>query len=164
MSLKYFTRRTAIDATTTSPYLTNLNHLLPIPKAWLKRRSIYDPKLKSVRTRDRIRYWNIVPGDQIRIRGDKTNALHEVLSINRLSNRVFVKGGANVRSVPYFLCFVAEHAYSRVETKRRFRKPKTFTILGASCLLATTSSLRQMGWGRMLSRVLICLLFLRIFD
>ncbi|KAJ2933473.1 hypothetical protein H1R20_g3640, partial [Candolleomyces eurysporus] len=27
--------------------------------------------------------------------GDKTNALHEVLSINRLSNRVFVKGAAN---------------------------------------------------------------------
>ncbi|RXW25850.1 hypothetical protein EST38_g66 [Candolleomyces aberdarensis] len=95
MSLKYFTRRTAIDATTTSPYLTNLNHLRTIPKSWLKRRSIYDPKLKSVRTPDRIRYWNIVPGDQVRVRGDKTNALHEVLSINRLSNRVFVKGASN---------------------------------------------------------------------
>ncbi|KAJ2912206.1 hypothetical protein MD484_g8209, partial [Candolleomyces efflorescens] len=95
MSLKYLTRRTAISATTTSPYLTNLNHLRTIPKSWLKRRSISDPKLKSVRTPDRIRYWNIVPGDQIRIRGDKSNALHEVLSINRLSNRVFVKGATN---------------------------------------------------------------------
>lgn len=97
-SLKYFTRRAAIDATTTSPYTTNLNHLLTVPKAWRVRRSIYDPKLKSVRTPDRIRFWNVVPGDQIRIRGDKTNTLHEVLSINRLSNRVFVKGAVNVRS------------------------------------------------------------------
>ncbi|EAU84311.1 hypothetical protein CC1G_01307 [Coprinopsis cinerea okayama7 len=95
MSLKYFTRRAAIDATTTSPYLTNFNHLLPIPKAWRHRRSLQDPKLKSVRTRDRIRCWNIVPGDQIRLRGDKSNTLHEVLSINRLSNRVFVKGAVN---------------------------------------------------------------------
>jgi len=96
MSLRYFTRRTAIDATTTSPYLTNFNHLKTIPKAWRKRGSLYDPKLKSVRTPDRIRQWNIVPGDQIRLRGDPTNALHEVLSINRLSNRVFVKGASNV--------------------------------------------------------------------
>lgn len=97
MSLRYLTRRTAIDATTTSPFLTNYNHLLPIPKTWRKRQSIYDPKLKSVRTGDRIRCWNIVPGDQIRLRGDKENTLHEVLSINRLSNRVFVKGATNVR-------------------------------------------------------------------
>lgn len=96
MSLKYFTRRAAIDATTTSPYLTNFNHLLTIPKVWRSRNALRDPKLKSVRTRDRIRCWNIVPGDQIRIRGDKSNTLHEVLSINRLSNRVFVKGASTV--------------------------------------------------------------------
>ncbi|TEB04028.1 hypothetical protein FA13DRAFT_1760444 [Coprinellus micaceus] len=96
--LKYFTRRAAIDATTTYPYTTNLNHLLTVPKRGGVRRSIYDPRLKSVRTKDRIRFWNVVPGDQIRIRGDKTNALHEVLSINRLSNRVFVKGAVNLCS------------------------------------------------------------------
>jgi hypothetical protein len=96
MSLKYFTRRAAIDATTTSPYLTNFNHLLTIPKVWRSRNALRDPKLKSVRTRDRIRCWNIVPGDQIRIRGDKSNTLHEVLSVNRLSNRVFVKGASTV--------------------------------------------------------------------
>ncbi|TFK29246.1 hypothetical protein FA15DRAFT_632108 [Coprinopsis marcescibilis] len=95
MSLKYFSRRTAIDATTNNPFLTNWNHLLTIPKAWRRRNALYDPKLKSVRTRDRIRCWNIVPGDQIRIRGDDSKTLHEVLSINRLSNRVFVKGAVN---------------------------------------------------------------------
>ncbi|KAG6833856.1 hypothetical protein H0H87_011790 [Tephrocybe sp. NHM501043] len=69
--------------------------MLPIPKKFLKRFSIRDPIVKAVRPRDRIKYWNIVPGDQIRLLGDQKNTLHEVLSINRFSNRVFVKGQAN---------------------------------------------------------------------
>lgn len=62
----------------------------------MKRTSIRDPVIKSVRPKDRIKYWNVVPGDQIRLLGDKKNTLHEVLSINRISNRVFVKGVVNV--------------------------------------------------------------------
>lgn len=62
----------------------------------MKRSTPRDPVIKSVRPRDRIKYWNVVPGDQIRLIGDRTNTLHEVLSINRISNRVFVKGTANV--------------------------------------------------------------------
>ena len=96
MSLRYFTRKTVLTATTTNPWQTNFNHLLPIPKLWLKRSSIRDPKIKSVRPKDRIKYWNIVPGDQIRLRGDKSKTIHEVLSINRISSRVFVKGAAEV--------------------------------------------------------------------
>ncbi|KAG5654677.1 hypothetical protein H0H81_009926 [Sphagnurus paluster] len=65
--------------------------MLPIPKKY----SIRDPVIKSVRPKDRIKYWNVVPGDQIRLLGDKKNTLHEVLSINRFSNRVFVKGVVN---------------------------------------------------------------------
>ncbi|KAF9482456.1 hypothetical protein BDN70DRAFT_875005 [Pholiota conissans] len=91
MSLRYLTQRTALAATTQNPALTNFNHLRSIPRAWLIRRSKYDPKLKSVRPADRIKWWNIVPGDQIRLRGDKEATIHEVLSINRLSNRVFLK-------------------------------------------------------------------------
>jgi hypothetical protein len=98
MSLKYLTRRTALNATTKNPALCNFNHLRSIPRAWLIRRSQIDPKLKSVRAADRIKFWNVVPGDQIRLRGDKDGTIHEVLSINRLSNRVFLKGPANVRA------------------------------------------------------------------
>ena len=98
MSLKYLTRRTALNATTKNPALCNFNHLRSIPRAWLIRRSKTDPKLKSVRATDRIKFWNIVPGDQIRLRGDEDNTIHEVLSINRLSNRVFLKGPATVRA------------------------------------------------------------------
>jgi len=56
------------------------------------RKTKHDPKLKSVRHSDRIKWWNVVPGDQIRLRGDKEGTLHDVLSINRLSNQVFLKG------------------------------------------------------------------------
>ncbi|KAG5716069.1 hypothetical protein E4T56_gene10779 [Termitomyces sp. T112] len=90
-----FTRRQLLNATTTRPWTKNFGHMLPIPKRLMKRFSNRDPGIKSVRPRDRIKYWNIVPGDQIRLLGDKKNTLHEVLSINRFSNRVFVKGQAN---------------------------------------------------------------------
>ncbi|KAF9534990.1 hypothetical protein CPB83DRAFT_780995 [Crepidotus variabilis] len=92
--LKYLTRKAAIGATTKNPATTNFNHLKSFPRAWLIRRSKYDSKLKSVRPTDRIKWWNIVPGDQIRLRGDSDGKLHEVLSINRLSNRVFLKNTA----------------------------------------------------------------------
>ncbi|RDB20450.1 hypothetical protein Hypma_012414 [Hypsizygus marmoreus] len=95
MPIKPFTRRQLLGATTTRPWTTDFRHLLPIPKKWLKRSTVRDPLIKSVRPKERIKYWNVVPGDQIRLLGDKKNTLHEVLSINRISNRVFVKGAVN---------------------------------------------------------------------
>jgi hypothetical protein len=100
MPIRPFTRKQLLDAVTTSPWTTDFRHLFPIPKQWLKRTTIRAPFIKSVRPRDRIKYWNIVPGDQIRLLGDKKNILHEVLSINRISNRVFVKGAVNVSELP----------------------------------------------------------------
>ncbi|KAK2466418.1 hypothetical protein APHAL10511_002060 [Amanita phalloides] len=91
------TRRQLLNAVTTKPWTTNFKHLLPIPKKLLKRTSIRDPLIKSAWPKDRIKWWNIVPGDQIRLLGDKSNTLHEVLSINRVSNRVFVKGAVTTR-------------------------------------------------------------------
>ncbi|KAF9452166.1 hypothetical protein P691DRAFT_722468 [Macrolepiota fuliginosa MF-IS2] len=92
MTYKGYTRLQLVRGATTSPWTTNFRHMLPFPKKWLKRFSIRDPVIKSVRPKDRIQYWNVVPGDQVRLLGDKTNTLHEVLSINKVSNRVFVKG------------------------------------------------------------------------
>ncbi|TFK73019.1 hypothetical protein BDN72DRAFT_762408 [Pluteus cervinus] len=94
MPIAPFTRRQVLSATTTFPWTTDFRHLLPIPRFWLRRSTVRDPVIKSVKPRDRIKYWNIVPGDQVRLLGDKANTLHEVLSINRMSNRVFVKGAS----------------------------------------------------------------------
>ena len=101
-----------MNATTKNPALSNFNHLRSIPRAWLIRRSKHDPKLKSVRPTDRIKFWNIVPGDQIRLR-DEDSTIHEVLSINRLSNRVFLKGPANVCAK--FASPSALHLFNRFE-------------------------------------------------
>lgn len=92
MTYKGYTRLQLVRGATTSPWTTNFRHMLPFPKKWMKRVTFRDPVIKSVRPGDRIKYWNVVPGDQIRLLGDKTNTLHEVLSINKVSNRVFVKG------------------------------------------------------------------------
>lgn len=47
--------------------------------------------VKAVKPKDRIKYWNIVPGDQIRIRGDPLKTVHEVHQVNKLFNRVLLK-------------------------------------------------------------------------
>jgi len=109
-----------LGATTTRPWTTNFKHLLPIPRKWLKRTSIRDPVIKAARPDDRIKYWNIVPGDQIRLLGDKSNTLHEVLSINRISNRVFVKGTANV----------GEESSGKIPTSKNFHYSRCQLFIG----------------------------------
>ena len=145
MSLKYFTRRTALNATTKNPALCNFNHLRSIPRAWLIRRSKYDAKLKSVRVTDRIKFWNIVPGDHIRLRGDD-NTIHEVLSINRLSNRVFLKGPATVRAKKFLSCvFALTQSIHRLNLRQKgYRHQGRMSIThDASSILETLNCLRQ---------------------
>lgn len=67
--------------------------------------------IKAAKPQDRIKYWNIVPGDRVRIIGDKGGQVQEVAKINKLSNRVYLKGSqANVRrsqlcsTLPLTLC------------------------------------------------------------
>ena len=55
-----------------------------------------DPIIKSVKPKDRIKYWNLVPGDQVRIRGEESKTIYEVMSINKLSNQVRLKVPASV--------------------------------------------------------------------
>lgn len=118
------------QALTTLPWTRNYRHLLPVPRHWLVRKTRFDPHTKAVRPQDRIKHWNIVPGDRIRLRGDRKNTLHEVLSINRFSNRVYLKGTTstdNPQDVPttknyhYSRCqlFVGEYEFPRTETSPR---------------------------------------------
>jgi hypothetical protein len=97
MAAMYLSKSRVFRATTDSPFTRDFKHLLPIPRHWLIRRSWESQKIKAVRPSDRIKYWNIVPGDKIADRRDPSKAIHEVLSINKLSNRVFLKGPVQVR-------------------------------------------------------------------
>ncbi|EIW82514.1 hypothetical protein CONPUDRAFT_165097 [Coniophora puteana RWD-64-598 SS2] len=87
-----WTRAQLLASTTRSPWTRDFRHLNPVPKKFLVRNSFYDPAIKAVPVQDRIKYWNIVPGDHIRIRGDTRSIVHEVLSVNKLTNRVYLKG------------------------------------------------------------------------
>ena len=53
------------------------------------------PTVKVVKQQDRIKYWNIVPGDFVRLRGDSKGVVHEVHRVNKLSNRVILKREIN---------------------------------------------------------------------
>ena len=87
------------NAITSSPWTKDFRHLEPFPLSYLKRYSFKDIIVKAAKPKDRIKYWNIVPGDRVRITGDKAGQVLEVAKINKLSNRIYLKGGAsaNVR-------------------------------------------------------------------
>lgn len=88
-----FTRAQAIQGTT-AIYTRSLRHVKAVfPRFWGKRVTFQDPRLKDVKPKDRIKWWNIVPGDQIRIRGDKEGALREVQSVNKITNMVYLRRG-----------------------------------------------------------------------
>lgn len=133
------TRQQLIRGAVNSPWTTNFRHMEGFPKKWLKRTSMRDPRIKSVRPKDRIKYWNVVPGDQIRLLGDKTNTLHEVLSINKVSNRVFVKG-TSVVSLSCFCVFfnlILIPLSSLRTMTTRWRATEITIIHGVSCSSAT---------------------------
>lgn len=85
-------------ATTLNPITRSFRYLLPGPKP-----SRFTPRnqIRAVPAKDRIRQWNIVPGDKVRlITGPEKdeNRLIEVHSVNKLRNRVYLKG-KTVRTV-----------------------------------------------------------------
>lgn len=93
------TRAQVQRATTISPWTRDFRHLLPVPRHFQNRQTWFDPVTKAVRVKDRIKFWNVVPGDQISIRGDARKTIHEVLSINKFTNRVYLKGANLVRGL-----------------------------------------------------------------
>ncbi|OBZ71921.1 Cell division cycle-related protein res2/pct1 [Grifola frondosa] len=100
----------------TTPWTKHFRHLLPAPRWLVQRRNRVqgDPVVKVVKPKDRIKYWNIVPGDQVGLLGDSTRAIHEVHKVNKLTNRVYLKKEVDKtstqrrqpvgRNVPYSRC------------------------------------------------------------
>lgn len=81
-----------LKATTTNPLIRDFRHLLPCPHRWFKIQDWANPRVQAVRPRDRIKYWNIAPGDSIVDRLDPSKTVEQVLAVNRFSNRVYLKG------------------------------------------------------------------------
>jgi hypothetical protein len=78
---------------TKSPWTTNFTHLLPVRPIVhrLIAQKRVDALSEIVHHRHRIKYWNIVPGDQVRLRKDSSDKIYKVDSIDRLKNRVYVE-------------------------------------------------------------------------
>jgi len=88
---KMLGKNEVLQAWTTNPYTKTFRHLLPYNRHLERRKTFRDPIIKSAKPKDRIKYWNLVPGDQVRIRGEETKTIYEVLSINKLSNQIRLK-------------------------------------------------------------------------
>ncbi|KAH7888024.1 hypothetical protein F5I97DRAFT_1864925 [Phlebopus sp. FC_14] len=84
-----------VRSTTKYPWTRDFRHLLPVPKQWTTKLAFNGgSRINPVPLKDRIKYWNVVPGDQVRIRGEGPR-IREVLSVNKFTNRVYLKG--NIR-------------------------------------------------------------------
>jgi hypothetical protein len=94
------TRIELLKAWAASPYTFNFRHLLPTNKRHTQRLSFLEPKKKTIRPQDRIKYWNIVPGDQVRIIGQPERTIYEVLAINKLRNLVGLRTPSTVFACP----------------------------------------------------------------
>ncbi|KAF5370061.1 hypothetical protein D9758_001380 [Tetrapyrgos nigripes] len=94
MPLHRLTRADIARAVTKSPWTQDFRHLLPVNKHLkrLLRFPHYERfSAKLVPAKDRIKYWNVVPGDQVRLMGDKRSTIHEVQAINKFRNRVYLR-------------------------------------------------------------------------
>jgi hypothetical protein len=101
--VKMLGKNKVIQAWTTSPSTKTLCHLLPYNCHWEWRMTYRDPIVKSAKPKDHIKYWNIVPGDQVQICGEESKTLYKVMSINKLSNQVRLKVPSSV-SRSYNIC------------------------------------------------------------
>lgn len=70
---------------------THFRHLLPARKADVKKKNSIDEIPPIAKTKDRIKWWNIIPGDLVRVEGDNHSPVREVKGINKLTNEVFLE-------------------------------------------------------------------------
>jgi hypothetical protein len=69
----------------------NFEHLLPNTREVFRPRQGQGLRVNVVPVKNRIKWWNIVPGDQVRVRGRESEGTKEVFAINKFANRVFLK-------------------------------------------------------------------------
>ena len=81
----------------TSRSTTNFRHLLPIAKPrHIELDNPIDKAKDPVLPKDRIKWWNIVPGDSVRVMAEKEAKIREVKGVNKFSNRVYIEGDIKV--------------------------------------------------------------------
>ncbi|KDQ14100.1 hypothetical protein BOTBODRAFT_159628 [Botryobasidium botryosum FD-172 SS1] len=97
------------------PLTRNFRHMIPLSK---RARRLMPKKAlkKEVPVDDRIKYWNLVPGDRVRIKGENKDKIVTILSVDKFKNQLLLKGitrgGADKKDSP---AFAARVHYSNVQ-------------------------------------------------
>ena len=100
---QFASRSEARKVFVTTKSTTNFRHLLPVakPKRFTQENPL-DRRPDPVKPKDRIKWWNIVPGDQVRVMAEENAKLREVKGVNKFTNRVFIEGDKKVQLVTPF--------------------------------------------------------------
>lgn len=89
LKLKYAKFEFVAKSITDNPWIKDFNHLLPVHRYPGKQEA---PFRNTVRPADRIKLWNIVPGDQFRaVWRDGCTEVFDVGAISRFRNRVWAR-------------------------------------------------------------------------
>lgn len=146
----------------TTAQTTNFRHLVQLQR---RKKLPGIQERKSVPVKDRIKWWNIVPGDRVRLMTDKENRLHEVKGINKYWNRVYVDNEKSVRIKSLLKYLFSPDSYTLLLLRRgksilkrtsNLLLSKTYIILVSSYILETLISRRYLarvrrGISRMLN-------------
>ncbi|KAJ7283449.1 hypothetical protein C8J57DRAFT_1171112 [Mycena rebaudengoi] len=145
---------------TTIPWTTNFNHLRRLPRHLRlsrKRNDTFDPNARDQDVPNvRIKFWNIVPGDFVRIRGRYGNTLREVFRIRRLDNIVEfalparAKPDAAFPAYAYARCqlFVGEYEFPPLPGSTEPRKLPVFADRLSTTPPVWNTRLHRWQWDR----------------
>lgn len=160
-----WTKIQALSAVTASPWTRDLRHVGAVfPRYWSQRQTYRDPSFKAVKPKDRITWWNIVPGDQVRVRG-AAGDIREVFRINKLNNMVLLKKEVqanvgtssakdNTQAVHYSRCqlYVGKYQFPPAEGST---ESQTLPVFAKRVHITTPKwypELRRYDWQRFTTR------------
>ncbi|KAJ7781610.1 hypothetical protein B0H16DRAFT_1359257 [Mycena metata] len=161
--LTRFLRNKLIEGTRL-PWTTNFNHMRRVPRHFAANAKhefdSLDPtkKLSTQIPRNRIKFWNIVPGDRVRVRGRHGNHLREVWKIRRLENIVeFVRGNEATGDPPaysYASCqlYIGHYPFPPLPGSTEPRQLPVFAERLSTSSPVWNSRLNRWVWNRFATR------------
>ncbi|KAJ6567222.1 hypothetical protein DFH09DRAFT_1156356 [Mycena vulgaris] len=151
---------------TRKPWTTNFTHMRRVPRKYRAepkyQMDSFDPHNTSsfIIPKTRIKFWNVVPGDQVRIRGRYGNKLRQVFKIRRLENIVEFPlpqgAGADARppAYSYSSCqlFVGEYEFPPLPGSIEPRKLPVFAERLSTTPPVWNTRLHRWQWDRFATR------------
>lgn len=133
-----------VSKTEQTPWTKTWIHLFELP--YRERVKVYREKDARERyeglaaVKDRIKKWNIVPGDLVRVRGDRDHTIREVFGVNKFKNRVYFKESQVLSFIPTsespgFCSFILTRIHQKTNLELHLIQLANFTLGTDSSLL-----------------------------